>query len=172
MRVCARVLAAALMTGAIASAFALPAVVAPGRGDPQALPAPPSVQQRTLRLPALRSPVHHAVTVRHRLTHHVTRPALIDVRIRPAVVHDGTAVHTVAAAAPVSRPTPVTNPPPPAPSPSPTPAPTPQPTEAPRELASTTTSPPAAPAPTVAPPACDSDDDDHGNGHAYGHDKQ
>src|SRR6266571_7842144 len=59
MRVYARVLAAALMTGAVAAALAFPALFQPGRERHRVLLAPPSSLQRTLRVPAVRTPAHH-----------------------------------------------------------------------------------------------------------------
>src|SRR5512133_2774513 len=48
---CARVLAAALMTGTIAAALALPGLVGDRPGRPDALTAPPSSLERVVRVP-------------------------------------------------------------------------------------------------------------------------
>src|SRR5919204_1620328 len=64
MRVCARVLAAALMIGAVGAALAFPAVFPPANDEHRALVAPPAAQQRTLRVPAIYRPPRHA-TVTH-----------------------------------------------------------------------------------------------------------
>src|SRR5712691_6687039 len=55
MRVCARVLVAALMVGAIAAALAFPGRYGQDRGQLGALNAAPSSHQRTVRLPGLPS---------------------------------------------------------------------------------------------------------------------
>jgi hypothetical protein len=171
MRVCARVLAAALMTGAIAGAFALPSLVGQGVEEPRARPAPPSVKQRTLHLPVLKAPVEHTIAVRRHVAHLAARPALIAVRIAPAKnVHHRTVFHAAASAGRSGLPSRSPAPNPPAPKPTPA-APAATPGSAapstPPERALASTAQPATPVPPVAPPA-KSGDDDHGNGHAYG----
>ena len=53
---CARVLAAALMTGAIAATLAMPAIFDSAREAGRSLTAPPSSLQRSVRVPALAAP--------------------------------------------------------------------------------------------------------------------
>src|SRR5438874_9322163 len=120
MRVCARVLAAALMTGAIAAALSFPALVGQGPGRQRVLAAPPSAHERTLRLPALAAPANHQLTVHRRSVSHQVGPALIDVRIRPQT-RTGTVVFHRASIARHTRPAvtpPAVSPPAPAPAPS------------------------------------------------------
>ncbi len=147
MRVCARVLAAALMAGAIGAALAFPVRFGPGGEQHRALTAPPSSQLRTLHVPAWPAPRHHAALV---VTHHAVWNAP---RAEPSLV----------AARPVSSPrshqprrrppTTVTQPQPPA--------------TVTRQLAA---APPAA-APVAAPAPAPAAPVRHGHGHAYGHDK-
>lgn len=180
MRVCARVLAAALMTGAIAGAFALPSLVGQGVEEPRALPAPPSVKQRTLHLPAPKAPAESTIAGRRHVAHHAARPALIGVRIAPVKVHR-TIFHPAASAGrsglPSRSPAPSPRPAPkPRPGPAPAPAPSPAPSAPPERALAATSQPPVAPAPPVVapatPPAASDEDNGHGNGHAYGHYKQ
>src|SRR5919201_1383837 len=126
MRVCARVLAAALMTGAIAGAVAFPALFGQGSGPHRALIAPPSSQLRTLRVPALTAPAQHHAVQAAQPRARGTRAALATVKIAPSAA----AVHGFKAVPPrtTSRPTP----PPPEPAPAPA---------------------PSAPAPSATPPA-------------------
>ena len=183
MRVCARVLAAALMTGAVAGAFTFPALFQHGREGHRLLLVPPSSHQRTLRVPALPAPLHRHVVRVSRLTV-ASKPVASKQRpSRPAP-----SVGEFAAAT-IRRPkTSPGRPAPPAPAPAP-PAPSSPPAtppsepataapaaETPRELTAEAPAPaPPAPAPVVvtapAPPSDENGDDGHGNGHAYGHDK-
>ena len=179
MRVCARVLAAALMTGAIAAALTVPALTSQRGGEPRAVPAPPSSHDRTLHLPALRVPVRHRSVGRTVVAHPRSAAlAALQVARRPVVVFAPARVKpTTVPAVPHPAPHPAPAPSP-APAPAPAPSPPPAPAEpAPRELASDPAVAPAAPAPQ--PDASDAscqqssnEDDGHGNGHAYGHDKQ
>src|SRR5262249_61980397 len=57
MRVCARVLAAALMTGAITAGLTLPSFTSDPGGVSRAVEAPPLSQDRTLQVPAVSAAV-------------------------------------------------------------------------------------------------------------------
>jgi hypothetical protein len=185
MRVCARVLAAALMTGAIAGTIAFPAIFRQGIEPNRLLLVPPASQLRTLPVPALEAPSQYTVLQRRRPAPRTGPSAQAAVRISPssAGAHRSKGVPTQ----PVPRPT---APAPPAPEPEPSaPAPPAQapasstpiaaapveaqaaPTDS-RELASApppvTTPQPPAPQPDTE----DEGDDGHGNGHAHGHDKK
>src|SRR5438132_14331254 len=93
MRVCARVLAAALIAGAVAGALAFPAALfTQGEQENRALVAPPSSQQRTIRVPALRLPAQQKAR-------HPVRAAAPPAAQELATVH--IAAHS---AAPVHRP--------------------------------------------------------------------
>jgi len=181
MRVCARVLAAALITGGIAAALVLPALTSEPVGVPRAVSAPPSSHGRTLYLPAVSAPIHRS-SPHHAVVAHRRSPALAAARVgghaRPtAVVVFKPASVKPAPTHPAPRPAPA-----PRPTPTPVPAPTPAPSSAdpaepaPRELAS---DPPAAPAAQPEPSDDDScspssgedDQDGNGHGHANGHDK-
>jgi hypothetical protein len=181
MRVCARVLAAALMTGAVAGAFTFPALFQHGREGHRLLLVPPSSQQRTLRVPALPVPLHR----------HVVRVSRLPVASKPGASKQRPSRPAPSfgefAAVAIRRPkTSPARPAPPAPAPAP-PAPSSPPAtppsepataapavETPRELTAEAPAP-APPAPVVVPaplpPPDEGDDDGHGNGHAYGHDK-
>jgi hypothetical protein len=151
---CARVLAAALMTGAIAAVVGLSALVgAPTDANPP-LAAPRPVPERSvpIHVVPVRSrphPVRRAETARR-----VSAPAPRAVVTRPLVL-----IHTSPAQPP--RRHLATTKPKPAPTPA---APTPAAT------------PPAAPTTAVgtppAPAAQAEDDDKEHHGHAYGHDKE
>jgi hypothetical protein len=175
MRVCARVLAAALMTGAIATLLTLPALTSEPGGEHRAVPAPPSSHHRTLRLPALPAPVLH-LSARRRVVAHARPSALATVSVAP---RPNVAVFNPANVRPTRQPVAPRPAPRPAPSPAPAPAPAPstpaQPEQ--REVASEPAPPPASPAPqpntSDQPCQPSSDEDDgHGHGHAYGHEKQ
>ena len=178
MRVCARVLAAALMTGAITAGLTLPSLTSEPGGVPRAVPAPPLSHGRTLHLPALSKPVPrspaprnvsvHAQPKRLAVTHSASRPSTVVLRPQLASAH--TPVAPKPAPKPVPSPRPVPTPTPTTPAPAPAPAAVP----AERELASDAAPPPAAPAPAqTSDQSCgaESDDDGHGHGHANGHDK-
>ena len=188
MRVCARVLAAALMMGAVGVALAFPALFPPGNEEHRSLVAPPSSQQRTLRLPAVHHPARHVTVSRERST--VARRTRVKRQLPPTGELVTAPVRRPKTTAPVSpAPTsssPVSQPTPPAPaSPpgttpepvtpaAPTTAAAPPPIAAPRELAAASP-PPATPQVQAAVPSApaneDGGDTTHGNGHAYGHDK-
>lgn len=189
MSVFARVLAAALMAGAIASAVAFPALIGDRANRPQTLTAPPSVARQTLRVPAPTvAPKRSTPAVTPRRRQQV-RPetALASVTIPRASASSGNAVlHDSAgggrrhpAPPPPFVPGPIPKPaeppvaaPPPAPpaTPQPAPAPAPATTQAPpqqdqtRDLAATPPPPPVTPpspppVTTPAPPPSTSDDD-------------
>jgi hypothetical protein len=135
---CARVLAAALMTGAIATAMGLPTLF-DGAGDlGPGVTAPPSSLQRSVHVPALSAPARPARAERL-VTAQIARPPAkrpAIVRIEPSrgAVPVGAGPPAVPAAPPA--------PAPPAPAP-PAPAP-PAPAPETRELAATTPEPVAA----------------------------
>lgn len=184
MSVCARVLAAALMAGAIAAALSFPAFV----GDkattvPRALTAPPAAARQTVHVATAKPPE----TERQRGDRRARRAAptssieLASVRIR--LSEPARAAGRAAASPPATSPGPPPNPPAPRPPSEPTPsAPTPAPaTEPPsaspppqgqsRELAAT---PPAPPPPVVTPSSgeegCSEDEaDNHGHGRGHNH---
>jgi hypothetical protein len=137
---CARVLAAALMTGAIATAMGLPTVFESG-GDPgRRFTAPPSSLQRSVSSPAFLAPAH--------LPRADQRPATALARATGPQVGPSPTSPTQAGK---PRPAGTGKSPVPAPEPKPQPAPEPSPAPAPapatRDLASST----PAPAPTTAP---------------------
>src|SRR5262245_48273776 len=74
---CARVLAAALLTGAIATVVWMSALVGTPNEAGRPIAAPPSSQQRTVRLTAQGPPRRHAAErlVTHNTIPAVTRPA-------------------------------------------------------------------------------------------------
>lgn len=170
MRVCARVLAAALMVGAIATALAVPGHYGRDAQLPRAVSAPPTTRLRTIRLPQRRPPA--------------ASPALARRRRAPgsASFAELASLSTLGATQAAPRPTPTPVPPPapaprpvPPPRPVPAPVPAPQPTPAPspapsapaaqpppRELAG---EPTPAPTPTPAPPPPGDGKDSHGRGH-------
>lgn len=161
---CARVLAAALMTGAIATAMGLPSLFESG-GDPgRGLTAPPSSLQRSVRSPAPFAPARPASALQ--------RPALSGER--SARVRLGPSRPAVSAPRSTTRPAGAGQSPLPVPAPKPEPMPEPtQPAPAPepepetRELASTSTTP-AAPAPAPAPEPERGKKKPKGNGHGNG----
>ena len=78
---CARVLAAALMTGAIATVVAMSALFETPRGPGGPIAAPPSSLQRSVRLQAPPVPARRTRAIRVETTAHpISRPA------RPVVV--------------------------------------------------------------------------------------
>jgi hypothetical protein len=178
MSVYARVLAVALMTGAIAAAVSVPALVSQGRDRPEAITAPPSSHRRTLRLPALRAPARHTVVV-HAAAPRLQPAALITVRSGGGRDASVGPLHTVpprSSPAKPAAPPPASSPAaPPSPAPVPPPPPAPDPT---REVAVQEAPTPvgAAPAPQASgdscPPPASDEEDGHGHGHADGHDKQ
>jgi hypothetical protein len=144
---CARVLAAALMTGAIATVVGMGAFFGMSSEASRPISAPPSSLQRSVRLTAHLAPRHRA-----------SAPRLVTVHtnhFRPAV--NGLAVTRTHHVAPRPRRQLASVPKPEAP-PVPAPVVAPAPAEPP-------------------PPVTNEDDDQgkdhgHGRGHAYGHDKQ
>jgi hypothetical protein len=96
---CARVLAAALMTGAIAFVLAMPALFESARDVGQGLTAPPSSLRRSVHAPALAAARPPARAERLAAAHSVRQPAS-----RPAVVRATAAPGAVPA--PRSRPHP------------------------------------------------------------------
>src|SRR5712691_202188 len=156
---CARVLAAALMTGAIATAMGLPTLFDSAQDSGRVLTAPPSSLQRSLPAPALFVPVRRARAERlvAALSIHRSASRLATVRSVPSrrVVR-----------APRSAPPPATA------GQSAPPAPKPET----RELA-TTTPEPAVPTPAPTPHAQDGGtghgkDKPKDKGKAKGHDQQ
>lgn len=145
---CARVLAAALMTGAIATALGLPAAFDSAREPGRGLTAPPSSLQRTVRVPAIVARERPARAERLEIAIGV-RPPAAQPRIVRHVANRGAVAVTQSGPRPTN--TPAT---PPAPET--------------RELASTTP-PPAAP-PTPGPsPRVEDDKSKKGKGHGKGH---
>jgi hypothetical protein len=159
MRVCARVLAAALMTGSIAFALSFPAVVGTGHERPRAVVAPPSARVvRTLHLP---SNVVFAGHHKERRAHGSNGPARHTPSADLASVHLSSAGSASLAGhenggaprPPAPAPTPsqpgsapvASTPPAPAPAPAPTPAPAPP-------AAPPTPASAAEPAPAASPP--------------------
>jgi hypothetical protein len=155
---CARVLAAALMTGAIATAMGLPTLFESG-GDPgRRLTAPPSSLQRSVSSPALLE--------RARLPRAEQRPRTGLERAR-ATGQLGPSRPSPTQAGAKPRPAGTGKSPVPAPAPTPQPVPEPSPAPGPavapptRDLASST----PAPAPSKAP------EPDHGKKKSKGKDK-
>jgi len=147
---CARVLAAALMTGAIATALGLPGAFDSAREPGRGLTVPPSSLQHTVHVPAVTAG---------------ERPARAERLVAASSTHPSTdrpqIAHHVTKRAPV---TPSKPGPPTAPSGTPGPTPTPEPET--RELASTT--PEAAqpaPAPSRATAKADEGKGKKGKGH-------
>ena len=152
---CARALAAALMTGAIATAVGLPSAFESTSAPDRGLTAPPSSLQRTVRIPAgtAREGAHRAE--RGVVAQHASRPSVVSrarnvrhVTVRPAPRRP----HTAPSRGPAPTPTPA-----PAPAPTPSPAdaavaaPPPATTDTTRELTSTPEPPPVV-EPSAPPP--------------------
>src|SRR5919201_5425366 len=107
MRVCARVLAAALMTGAIAGAVAFPAFFGQGSGPHRVLLAPPASQLRTLRVPAFPAPAQREVVHRSRSVPRAAETAFAAVRInRPAATTRSSKATPVSPKTPAPAPAP------------------------------------------------------------------
>lgn len=154
---CARVLAAALMTGAIAAAVAMSAVFGtPAEQAGQAITAPPSSLQRSVRAVALPAPRPHRRSVERLVaTHPIKRPARAVISTRRLVI-----IHTQRASRPPRRLASVK-----------------PKTKAKPAVVPVAQAPAAAPVatPPVAEPTADVEpesDKDHGNGNAFGHDKE
>jgi hypothetical protein len=164
---CARVLAAALMTGAVAFAVAMPALVGPGLDPSRPLTAPPSLLRRSVPVTPHKAAATRPAVERLVGAHPVAKSAA-DTALASVVSAPRPNLGTLQPASvgkPQGRPAPA---PAPTPTPAPTPAPEPQPTPPPetdiRELASTTPAAPPPP-PTAPPPDASSDDDRKGKGH-------
>jgi hypothetical protein len=148
---CARALAAALMTGAIATAVGLPSAFESDSAPDRRLTAPPSSLQRTVRIPAgtVRERAHRAERL---VVRHSTRPSVETrarnvrhISVRPVTRR----THTVPSHGPAPAPTPAPTPPPAEP-PVVAPPPAPAPTDTTRELTSAPEPPP--PVEPAAPP--------------------
>jgi hypothetical protein len=147
---CARVLAAALMTGAIATVVGMSALFGTPTEAGRPIAAPPSAPQRSVRIEV--TPLQHRKRVeRVNTARPVSAPA------RPVVITRRVAIVRKHRSRPSRRILASAQPKPAAPAP----APAPQPTVAPPTVE------PAAPA---VPPATEQDDGNNGN--AYGHDKE
>ena len=139
---CARVLAAALMTGAVAAALAMPALFDSARGVGHGLTAPPSSLERLVPAQTLAAPSHRARARRLGVAHRVRKPVASAAAVRETA-------GTTAVPTPKTARRPSTHP---------TPKPPPPPTETTRELSSTTPTEPApAPAQPAAAPASETD---------------
>jgi hypothetical protein len=149
---CARVLAAALMTGAIAFVLAMPALFESARDAGRGLTAPPSSLRRSVQAPALTAPTRPAGV--HSIRRPVTRPVVVRttaraVRARRSRPHPPGADNT---APPSPRPEPET-----------------------RELASTPPEPSAQPPVHISSPSAPTTAQagpGKGKGKAKGHDKE
>ena len=159
---CARVVAAALLIGAISTVVGLAALVKTPRETGAPLSAPPSSLQRGVRLTVRLVPMHHRSPQRLVTTH--TSQARPEVVSRSLVV-----VRRHPARRPVrQRQLAATTP---APQTTPTPAPDATPTDA--------SAQPPAPTPVASPPSGPAGEEQdegpghgHGHGHAYGHEHQ
>lgn len=163
---CARVLAAALMAGTIATVVGMAALVQAPHEASKRIAAPPSVLQRSVRLTAHAAPRPRRRVQRLVATRTIPVPAHSD-PVRPSLV----AIRRRPARLPVRRRELSAT------TPAPAPAPVSEPAAAPVE--------PAAPAPAVPSPEADQPqaqdqgrgqghDPGHGRGrgHAYGNDEQ
>jgi hypothetical protein len=148
---CARVLAAALMTGAIAAVVGMSALFGtPGEAS-RPISAPPSSLQRSVRLTA-----HLAPRARPRVARLVTAHTNY-VPSRSSTVRVLAVTRTRHVSPRARRQLTSVRKPQPAPAPAPTPAPP---------------AVPAAPADPAPPDTDQNEDHGHGHGHAHGHDKQ
>lgn len=154
---CARVLAAALLTGAIATVVGIAALVDTPREPAHSIAAPPSTVDRSVRLAARPLPHHRRIPARLVTTHtsyRAPRPPVVTDRLVVGHLHHARQrphqrqLAAVPAPAPAAAPTP-----PPAPAPAPPAASTPKDSD------------PVVPDTSPGP-------GNHGRGHAYGHDKQ
>jgi hypothetical protein len=183
MSVCARVLAAALMAGAIAVALAFPALVGRTAGIPRVLTAPPITGLQTVHVPAVGAQSSRRSGLIRRAPHArplAAGPAPMAVGrvMDPTPVDHASAPAPPSARPPTTAPVPVTEPAAAPAAPSTTPAasqsaPPVQPPSQTRQLA-TEPSPTAAEPLQAPPPSTDQDDeneDDGGHGHGRGHDK-
>jgi hypothetical protein len=154
---CARVLAVALMTGAIATVVGTAALVRTPNEAGGPISAPPWALQRSVRLLAQPAPRRHRIvarlvttrTIKARARPEPVQPSLAVVRRRPA--RQPVRRRELAATTP-------------APTPTPAPAPVSEPAAAPEEPAA---APPAAP--SAETDQLEGEDEGHGPGH--GHDR-
>jgi len=149
---CARVLAAALMTGAIAAVVAMSALFDMSVEAGRPITAPPSSLQRSVRVVALPAPRVHRTSVERRvLAHKITAPARAMVLTRRLVIVRTHRLRpkqrALASTKPKAQPL--------------TPAPTVEPA-----VLSTA---PTVPAPPVSDDQEHEHEHDHGNGHDNGH---
>jgi hypothetical protein len=158
---CVRVLAAALMTGAIGFALAMPALFDATHDVGRSLTAPPSFLQRSVHLVAS-APPRPAGAARPVATQPVRR--VVHVTVVPASSRrSGLARPSRPGPKPKPKPTPT-------PTPKPKPTPTPTPTPAPAATADTRGLADNTPAAPVSPPAA-SQPADTGKGKGKGHDR-
>ena len=155
---CARVLAAALLTGAIATVVGMATLADTPQAPARTVAAPASAVQRTVRLKVQTAPPHprRARALVRTRTYRTPRPAAVPQTL--IVVHPHRASpqrQRRLASVPAPAPAPAS------PAADPAPAAPPTPAEAP---------PSADPAPEV--PDTSQGPGRHGQGHAYGHDKQ
>jgi len=178
---CARVLAAALMTGAIGFALAMPAFVGTGHDAGQSLTAPPSFLQRSVQVVASGPPLS-ASTGRLDNSNPLFPGAFVPIGRSASAADRGNLAssrHSDRAdglksprpAPKPAAPKPAT--PPPTPTPTPVPAPAPAPAADTRGLATPATPPaPAAPAaPTASRPTESGKGKGEDKGKGKGHDK-
>jgi hypothetical protein len=139
---CARVLAAALMTGAIATAMGLPTLFESDGDLRRGLTAPPSSLQRSVHAPVLPAPARRPLAERLANAPSNRRPDT-----RPAIVRTNPRLATVRAPQPQPRPAAADR--------TTLPKPKPQPEPETRELESTTPPPVQSPEASPAPPAAE-----------------
>jgi hypothetical protein len=179
---CARVLAAALMTGAIAGVMGMPALFDGPREADRALTAPPSSLQRSVRIRVAPAPRHPASVERRASAPPRSTPTR-HVVVTRALARVAAAPPAAAPTAPPRRRQLASTRPKPKPKPA-APAAAAAPTPLPAAAAPAASAPPAPQAPAPASVDEESDDDDHGhadngkhngddngNGNGYGHDK-
>jgi len=163
---CARVLAAALMTGAIATVVAMSALSGATGEAGRSFAAPPSSLKRSVPVVQVTTPRPRSIGPAARSNSAGPRPVVVSRRL--VVLRHWSPPRQLAAAKPKPKPAPA--------SPAATPTPAPEPAPPTVEAAQLVETPqPAAPASEQGQQQGKSDDanGDHGNGrgHAYGHDK-
>jgi hypothetical protein len=159
---CARVLAAALMTGAIAAVVGMSALFGtPGEAS-RPISAPASSLQRSVRLTAHLAPRARPSVARLVTAHTNYVPS------RSSTVSVLAVTRTRHVSPRARRQLTSLRKPQPAPAPAPTPAPAPAPTPAPPAVPAV----PAVPADPAPPDTDQNEDHGHGHGRAHGHDKQ
>ena len=168
---CARVLAAALMTGAIATVVAMSALSGASGGAGRTFAAPPSLLKRSVPMVAETTAPRRGSTRPAHSSSARPRPVAVTQRLA-TVRHWSLRPRQLTASKPKTKPKPA----PAHPSaPTPTPAPAPELTPPTVEAAQIVEPPPpAAPAAAQGPPAKSVEaqgDHGKGRGHAYGHDK-